>query len=573
MQIRIKGGRAFVQAGMTPKLHAAISRLEGRKGFEKDKRTFTFAATGHNLVAFRDCFADVVIFDDDLASKNASDFDTGQSAVEYRPKRKDMDHQARCHVAMSGKDHFAIFMEQGTGKTKVAIDWAGKLWCAGKISGMIVVAPKGVHRQWVEAQFPSHFSLPFVGAFHPFKNKSTEGMMPGNSLRVFTINYDGLKTKAGRSFVLDFIKAHGGRVLMVLDESHNIKNKASQRWKACKEAGDLCSHRLLLTGTPIAKDLTDEWAQLAWLDESIIGIRYLTTFRNVYCIMGGFEGRVVVGTKNLDKFKALTAPFVFRARKEELGLLPKVYDQWYFDITPEQRRIIKQMQKEELARLSSGVQIDLEHAAVVAMKIQQVANGFIFDEDKKVHQLFDDPSKNPRLIAAREISEAYEGEKVIWWARFREDLRQLEGLFGPRAVSYHGGINDRDRAAALDAFKRDPQVPFFLSNPSAGGTGIDGLQEVCSLAVYYSNSDNPIDRWQSEDRIHRIGQSGGARYIDIVSRGTTDAKIIWRLRKRKAFSELVIDDVKWLFGEEDPDLSSIDDDINLADLHSTDHMF
>ena len=127
--------------------------------------------------------------------------------------------------------------------------------------------------------------------------------------------------------------------------------------------------------------------------------------------------------------------------------------------------------------------------------------------------------KNPRAMAAMEWFEAGDGKAIIW-ARFREDMAIMADALrnsGVDFVQYHGGVNDKDRKLAIDSFLSVKGAQVLLANPQSAGTGLN-LQGLCNRNLYYTNSFNAIDRWQSEDRTHRIGTVGAVVYTDLCSK-------------------------------------------------------
>jgi SNF2 family DNA or RNA helicase len=408
----------------------------------------------------------------------------------------------------------------------------------------LIVAPKGVHRQWIESQIPQHCGIATRCQFWPFSAAKNLDPSP-ESMAVFSINIDGIKTGKGHDAVDEFISMHKGRILMVMDESHLIKNVSSQRWKAADKFGKRVAYRLIMTGTPIAKDLSDEWSQLKWLDESIIGIRYLASFRNEYCIMGGYEGREVLSHKNVDRFKQKVEKFTFRATKEEIGILPKSYDHWNFDLSKPQKDMIKSLKKDLQAQIESGQITTASNAALKLMRIQQVSNGFVVDEDENIHSIFKDPKENPRIAALIEFLSSKEG-KIIIWCRFIQDILMVKEVLGEQAVFYYGAVSDNDRQKAVKDFLSETGPRFFVANPATGGTGLN-LQGSCQSVVYFSNSENSIERWQSEDRTHRIGTVGSVVYTDLIAKGSMDLKILSNLRRKKGISDMALGDIQfWL---------------------------
>jgi len=184
------------------------------------------------------------------------------------------------------------------------------------------------------------------------------------------------------------------------------------------------------------------------------------------------------------------------------------------------------------------------------MRINQVASGFSVAEDGTApHRLFDDPRKNPRIEALLEVIAA-RPEKMLIWARFRDDINQImEVLPEGSAVRYDGSTSDKDRTIAIDRLRNDPDTRFFVSNPRAGGTGLN-LQGTANLAVYYSHIDGPINRWQSEDRIHRLGTVGIVDYIDLVAEGSLDKRILKTYATGVALSEMALPEIRDLLLEE-----------------------
>lgn len=562
IEIDRTGDKAMVQTKADPVMLAVARSLEGHRRWLKTGG-LQIEASQSNICAILAAFPEAEVIDNREAHGEpqplAEEFFEGRGP--YRSLTSPYDHQTAAlnkarPVLLHSADvvrGFALFMEQGTGKTKTAIDLAGELWCADQIDAVLVLAKKGVHRQWVESELPTHCGVGYRAAFWvAAKAVVPDELFDPGELKVFSINWDGAKTPKGKRACLEFVTAHKGRVLIVGDETQEIKNARSARWKAAseiaREAGQP-ARRLALTGTPIAKDLTDEWAQLKWLDEDILGIRYVSAFRNEYCLMGGFEGKVVVGQKNMDRFRQRVDPFTFRATKDQLGILPKSYRQWKFEMAPEQREKIRELKQTLETQIDSGEIVSAANAAVALSKIQQVSNGFITDEDGKAHTLMPH-AKMPRIAALMEVLDAYEGPTIVW-ARFRRDMAIIEDVFdgsGISYVTYHGGTPDKERAENVERFLNG-EARVFLSNPQAGGTGLNLQTGGCTHAVYYSNSYNAIDRWQSEDRIHRIGTKGAVVYTDLIAKGGLDAAILNNLKRKQGIADLALGDIRKILEE------------------------
>ena len=540
----VSGSSITLNTRASPSIMAMLPQIEGRRFWLKGGG-LKVEDTPHNRSVLEQSLPSIEWQGE---SEGFKAFDV-EPVAKFEFKRKPDPHQSEALARMHGKSFFGLFMEQGTGKTKVAIDRACQLFCAGQITGVLVVTKKGVHRQWVDAELPKDCSQPYSGSWWSGKLVPMDTLLgKGESLKWFSVNYDALRSEHTLRKALEFAQAHTGSLLIIADESQNIKTHTSIRHKRMVQLKPHSSHRLILTGTPIAKDLTDEWAQIKWLEERILGIKYLTTFRAQYCIMGGYEGRSVVGQKNMDEFRSKVSPWTYRVTKKEIGYIPKRHREWVFDLTPEQKKMIKQVKQELVAEMAEDDLISIAGATAAFVKVQQISNGFIIDEDRRT-RLIVNPERNPRTQALLEVLEADEGKFVIW-TRFiadRETVSKVLAAAGIRFVEYAG--SDQERHEAKARFIADDDVRCFLANPQSAGTGLDGLQTVCSQAVYYSNSFNAIDRWQSEDRIDRRGMIGGSVYTDLIAKGSIDRHILRNLAKKKGISAISLGDIDEIFSE------------------------
>jgi SNF2 family DNA or RNA helicase len=149
--------------------------------------------------------------------------------------------------------------------------------------------------------------------------------------------------------------------------------------------------------------------------------------------------------------------------------------------------------------------------------------------NQKTLDIFKKPGDNPRLRALDAILEPIT-HKVIIWARYRKDIDAICEMLGERAVRYDGIVGTRDREIALDRFRNDPQIQYFVANPQTLSMGVTLTQ--AKTVIYYSNTFQLEKRLQSEDRAHRIGQDCSVNIIDLCARDTVDSHIIKSLRTK-----------------------------------------
>ncbi|AWD92437.1 hypothetical protein [Xanthomonas phage Carpasina] len=483
-------------------------------------------------------------------------------------KTKGMGHQVRGLMASEGKRNYAYLMEQGTGKTWLTLADAERCFIENKIDALGVIAPKGVHRNWITREIPKHLSVETICAFwrgNPTTKRlradldrlyDTRNAAP--ALRVFAINIDALNTDAGFSELERFLTTF--RVMLAVDESTRIKNPDSKRTKKVIKLGKHATARRILTGTPITKGPIDLFSQFDFLKPGLLGTTSYRAFVAEYAVLvppgspkmiailrktGGRGNPQVIDTdengnkkfKNLDKLRDLILPHSYRVTKEDcLDLPPKIYKPLYFELTKDLRKTYDELEQEYSYLTEEGEDKQFESIAA-RTKMKQVTSGFIHIDGAPV---LISPTENPRMDLFREVLEDIQGQFIVW-AMFEQEILQIMQALedaGISAVSYYGATREEAREAAIDDFQAG-KVQGFVGHAAAAGIGL--TLTAAETAVYYSCSyDNEL-RKQSEDRCHRIGTTNKVLYIDLIAENTIDEDIVKSLAFKTSVADYVID--------------------------------
>lgn len=458
------------------------------------------------------------------------------------------DHQKKAVALSWEREWYALLFDVGLGKTAILIWTAALLWLSGKITGVLVLAPKGVHRQWVEEEIPKHLrkDIPRVATLWKKKKILDWHLKTKSYLAFFCMNTDAIRTKDGLASAMAFMKAHKGKVMFIVDESHDFKTQSSDRTRSLMELGELATYRRIATGTPITKNIIDAWAQFNFLDWRILGHKYLTSFmvRHVITISGG----QIVGQKNTEEFYAKIAPHSFRLTKAEaIDLPPVIYVTREYEMSDETEKHYNSLKENLLAEMDNGSIIDAKNPAVALLRLHQVVCGHLPERDEEGKLIKMHRFGGERIKAMMEIVDQVSGPIVIW-ARFTDDRHVIiEALTKAKETFavYEG--NDDSRAGALRLFMSGKKR-IFISNPRSGGVGLN-LQGKCQTAIYFSNSFAALERWQSEGRLHRIGTLGAVTNFDIVARRSVDRAILRNLKAKKDLAELTLDDIRKAISE------------------------
>ena len=477
----------------------------------------------------------------------------------YKFKTKPYEHQLEALEKSWAQKTYALFMEMGTGKSKVLVDNIAMLYDRGAIRGALIVAPKGVYKNWHDIEFPVH--LPdhvdhTKVLWEPTQTKKKQAELDTlfddkGDLKILIMNIEAFSTSKGLDFAHRFLNIFLGKALIGIDESTTIKNPTAKRTKNILTIGNLASYRRILTGSPVTKSPLDLYSQCEFLDPYHLGHESYYSFRARYANMmkrnfGGRQVQLVTSYRRLDELADKLEKFSYRVLKEDcLDLPPKVFTTRTVEMTPEQQEKYYTMKRAAIAE-HDGKIMSSATALTTLLRLHQITCGtFKADDDTLIHL------KNNRLTALMDCLEETEG-KVIIWATYREDIRKivesLKKAYGEAStVEYHGGVDATLRQNHIAQFQQvKGPTRYFVGNPSTGGYGITLTS--ANTVIYYSNSYDLEKRLQSEDRAHRIGQTGSVTYVDLVSEKTIDERIIKALKdKVNIANEIMGEDIKdWI---------------------------
>ena len=475
--------------------------------------------------------------------------------MNYKFKTKPYEHQLEALKRSWNKKEYAYFMEMGTGKSKVLIDNISMLYDKGGINAAIIVAPKGVYRNWSEKEIPAHMPdhiEKHIGVWTPAPNTKQKRELiklfeVNHDLKLLIINVEAFSTKKGVAFVEKFILAHN--VLIAVDESTTIKNPKAQRTKNLLKLAVNSKYRRILTGFPVTQSPLDLYSQSTFLSPQLLGYTSFYSFQNRYAKlinrkMGARTFRQVVGYQNLEELTGNVNEFSYRVLKKEcLDLPDKVYQRREVELTTEQKKVYKELKDYAIAELDSHELVSVTSVLTQILRLHQVVCGFVRNDNGDEVEV-----KSNRLDELINILEEVQGKTIIW-ANYQYDIKRilktLHNITGVNSVAtYYGETPDEERQEIIRRFQ-DPnsELKYLISNTQTGGYGIT-LTEASNV-IYYSNNYDLEKRLQSEDRAHRIGQTNKVTYIDLVAKGTVDEKIVKALRNKLSLAQEVLGDEQW----------------------------
>ena len=405
---------------------------------------------------------------------------------------------------------YGLFLEQGTGKSKVAIDTFNYLLSENKIEGVVIICPKSLIYNWLNNEIPKHSKI--------------------KDLNILVTNYENLK------HVENFLK--GFESILILDESSKIKNPRAQKTKKLLKLAKLAKYRRILTGTPVTQGVQDLFSQLNFLQKDIMGSYY--HFKTMYLRtqridLGHRAFEKIVGYQNIDSLHRILDHFCSRVLKKDVLELPeKIYDQVRVPMTKTQREYYETLKNDLIIETEDGA-LTTPEIVTKMLRLQQICGGFFpLNDGEKIVEI----NPNPKINAVLDLIN--EGEKVIIWCRFLAEIAKLQETLSKnhKVVTYQGSKSAKERSQAVDQFQNG-SANVFIGNPQTGGMGITLTS--CHKVIYYSNDFSLENRLQSEDRVHRIGQEHPVTYIDILCDRSIDSHVLRSLKSKKSVSKIATD--------------------------------
>ncbi len=220
-----------------------------------------------------------------------------------------------------------------------------------------------------------------------------------------------------------------------------------------------------------------------------------------------------------------------------MDLPDKTFIEEHVEMTKEQTKAYNEMKDLCMAQLSSGEIVTTTQALTKLLKLHQILTGFVIDDEGTTHEL---PSN--RIKRLLQIAEAK--KPLVIFCAYRQNVAQVrdalwEAYGADKVVTYFGDTSQHERTQAVTRFQNG-EADFFIGT-SAAAKGL--TLHRADTTVYFSNNYSLETRLQSQDRIHRIGQTNRCTYIDLITPNTIDQMILAALAAKKDLATTVLNDL------------------------------
>lgn len=445
------------------------------------------------------------------------------------------DYQVKAVDMIVNNFNCGLFLDMGLGKTVSTLTAIQELREIGFIDKVLIIAPKKVAQvTWKdEINNWEHLKGLRISVIDGTAAQRRAAMMADAD--IYTVSRDN---------VVWLVVEHGGIKLpydmVVIDELSSFKNYASKRFKALRRVRKFIPRVVGLTGTPAPNGLIDLWAQMFLIDEGKRLGKTITGYRDRFFTAGRRNGDIIYqwdlkspAEETEQKISDLIKDICISMSAEDYLKMPDKL--MYYDrvkLSDKDFKAYKTFEREQVLEfIESGETITAASAAALSNKLQQFANGAMYDADRKVLQLHDE-----KIEKLKELVEAANGQPVLIAYTFKHDLDKImDALKEYKPVK----LEKPEQIADWNAGK----IIVLVTHPASAGHGLN-LQKGGHIMIWYGLTWALELYQQFNARLYRQGQKKPVSIHHIIATDTVDEKIIKSLEGKDTTQRSLMDAIK-----------------------------
>ena len=425
----------------------------------------------------------------------------------------------------------ALFLDCGLGKTITTLTAINELmYDSFEISKVLIIAPLRVAQStWKdEIEKWDHLNLLRYSIAVGDEKERLKALKQNSDIYIINReNVDWLVTKSGIDFNFN---------MLIIDELSSFKSHTSKRFKSLLKIRPYFERVVGLTGTPSSNGLMDLWAEFRVLDLGERLGRYITHYRNEYFLPDKRNGAVIFSYKpqpNAEEriYRRLADMTISMKSTEYLKMPELILNELEINLDEEDQIKYKKFKKEMVMTIQEK-EIDAINAASLSNKLIQLANGSIYDEDKKFYEVH-----NKKLDKLEEIIESANGKPVLVAYWFKADKERIEKRFKVREIKTADDIKQWNKG----------MIDLALIHPASAGHGLN-LQSGGSTLVWFSLTWSLELYQQTNARLYRQGQKDTVVIHHLITKNTIDEDIMKSLKRKDKTQEALMKAVKARIG-------------------------
>lgn len=421
----------------------------------------------------------------------------------------------------------AVLLDMGLGKTSITLSAVNDLiFDSFEVSKVLVIAPLRVARDTWPAEIKKWDHLKHLRYSVAVGSESERLAALRKEADIYIINrenVDWLVNKSRVSFDFDMV---------VIDELSSFKSHQSKRFKSLLKVRPFIKRIVGLTGTPSSNGLMDLWAQFRILDMGKRLGRYITHYRSAYFLPDKRSADRIFTYKPADGAEQMIynriSDITISMKSADYLKLPECIINEVPVFMDTKEKAIYETFKEDMVAKIKDEEIDAANAAVLSGKLLQMANGCIYDEDKKAIKIHD-----RKLDALEDLIESANGKPLLVAYWFQHDLARIKERFPVREIKTSKDIEDWNKG----------KIPLAVIHPASAGHGLN-LQTGGSTLVWFGLTWSLELYQQCNARLHRQGQTDTVVIHHIIAKGTIDEDVMAALQRKEKIQNALINAVK-----------------------------
>lgn len=429
-----------------------------------------------------------------------------------------------------GRRKCGLHWPPGVGKTGATLMAVYQLVMSVTVTRVLVVAPKRVAlRSWPDE---IHKWQQFQALDYAVLRGSADerrALYRRNTATIHIIQFD---------FFKELVKFWRSRKqwpydMLIIDESTKVKSPSSKNFQACKAVAKFCDFVVELTGTPAPNGYLDLWTQTYLLDYGATLLRTFGEFKQEYYVSDYKRYKWTPREGSEARIRQKISKFYHSVDVRQVLDLQRPLDPHNIWVTlPDSVQELYDRMETEMYIELQQVGIEAVNAGVVSMKCRQIANGFIYDEDRAEHVLHEE-----KLDALEDLIESLSGEPLLLGYQFGADWTAIKKRMKDRVTLF---TDDPQ----IQTDWNDGRIPLLVVQPDGVAHGLN-LQFGGFHTAWFGPTWNLENYLQFNERLGDVRQfQAGLNRQSIVHRilatGTVDEAMVSRIVTKQSAQDALL---------------------------------
>lgn len=437
-------------------------------------------------------------------------------------------YQQYCIDQVLQKPAIGLFLDMGLGKTSITLSAISELkYGRFEVQCVLVIAPKKVAEATWQREAAKWDNLKHLRFSTVLGSESKRIRALNTPADIYVVNRENVV------WLVDYYKNDWPFDMVVCDEFSSFKSHRAKRFKALSAIRPHIKRIVGLTGTPSPNGLEDLWSRVYLLDRGVRLGRYYTHFRERYFEPGRRSRDVIYEYDPKDGaqdavMSRIDDICISMKASDYLQLPECIYDDVPVVLSPKAKKAYRELERTMILELPEG-DIDVTSAAALSNKLQQLANGAIYDGDHEAHEIHD-----CKIEAFLELVEKLNGQHALVFYNFQHDRERLMTALKKTKLRCRIYKNADDEQAWNDG-----QVDILLAHPASTGYGLN-LQQGGHHIIWFGLNWSLELYQQANKRLHRQGQEHPVIVHQLICVGTRDEDLAEALDKKDEVQAYVL---------------------------------